>query len=884
MRTLTRFTTACLLCLLLPACLMTGDAEKSDVAARALTVLEKANSSLKRIVLDNGMICLIKEDGSAPVVSIQIWVGTGAIHEQEYLGAGISHAMEHMIFKGTKKRGVGDITREINDAGGKINAYTSSDRTVFHTDLPSKSWQVGLDVLADAVMNCSFPEEEWKKERDVILREFAMGKDDPRRVLYKLHARTAYTVHPYRFPTIGHEEVFKVITREDLFKFFGENYTPDNIITVVVGDINADEVEKYVRDVFKDFKRRRRPPVVLPKEPGQAAPRFARETGAYRVSRLEWGYHTITLSHPDTPALDILAAIVGSGRSSRLVREIKEKQGLVHSISAWSYTPREPGMFGISATFAPAKEKEVIAAVEEQVASWVDAEFSYSEIAKARRMTLTSELSDLQTMKGQARSYATGELYAGDARFAETYLRQLNDVTPQRLRDVARKYLRPQGRTLTILSPTRAGETETRTKTSQQVIEVRKTTLSNGIPLLVRTDSRLPFVYFCVALKGGLLSEQVSNRGITRLMANLLTRGTKTRSSEEIARQTESLGGQLYTFSGYNSFGLRAKCLSADAETFMATLADCLLNADFPPEEMTKEKRVQSAAIDQQLERPFYLAARALRGLVFPDHPYRWDALGSKETLAEIHRADLQKHLRNSVVTGNITVAVFGDIARDRAVSLAERYLAAVPARAVPGRKPHDSRAQLPARTKQRVPKEQSIFLAGFPGVSVADPRSDALTVVDSVLSGLSSDLSMEIREKRGLVYYVGSYQQMGTDPGIFVIYAGTREDAVPEVEKLIRAELKRLTEKGIREEEMKRARRRIIAEHEMGLQDNAGLAMTCALDELLGLGYDHTFSTADRFGALTLEDISKAAKSVFSTNSMAISVVLPAEEEKDKN
>ena len=879
---------------LLSACAMTRGPEGPDPTARALAVLEKANSSLKRVVLENGTICLIKEDRSAPVVAVQVWVGTGAIHEQEYLGAGLSHAMEHMIFKGTPKRKVGDITREINDVGGKINAYTSSDRTVFLVDLPSKSWRVGLDVLGDAVMNCSFPEEEWKKERDVILREHAMGKDDPNRVLYKLHARTAYTVHPYKFPTIGHEDVFQTLTREDLLEFFRRNYTPDNMMMVVVGDIDPEEVEKEIRTLFKDFKRRRRSPVVVPKEPPQTSPRFARGTGAYRVSRLEWSYHTVHLNHPDTPALDVLAAIVGHGRSSRLVQEIKEKQRLVHSIDAWSYTPREPGMFGISATFAPEKEKEALAAIEKEVLSWSSTDFSRDEIEKARRMTLTSELSELQTMRGQARGYATGELYANDARFSETYLRQLAGVIPQELREVARKYLLPRRRTLTILSPATAAEKKSTKSRATQIPKVEKVSLRNGVPLIVRTDSRLPFVYFCVALKGGLLSENEGNTGITRLMSNLLTRGTRTRTSEEIARHVESLGGQLYTFSGYNSFGLRAKCLADDAETFMATLADCLLNASFPPTEIDKQSQIQAAAIDQQHERPFFLAAKALRGLVFPGHPYRWDALGTKKTVAGITRTDLQEHLRKSVATANVVVAVFGDINRDRAVALAEKHLNAIPAAAErASARPavaegllhgsREPRPTLPARTKQRVPKRQAIFLAGFPGVAVNDPRRDALAIVDSALSGLSSDLSMQIREKRGLVYYVGSYQQIGIDPGMFVLYAGTREEAVSEVEKLIREEMNRLTGKGIRQEELERARRRIIAEHEMSLQNNSGLAMSCALDELLGLGYQHSFTTAERFEALTLKDVTDAARSVLSTNKMAISVVLPVEQKDEK-
>ena len=322
----------------------------ADNAARQpLDVLRHSNESVQRFTLDNGMVCLVKEDHTAPVVAIQIWVGSGSVNEGRMLGAGLSHFVEHMIFKGTPTRSPGDISREISDAGGDVNAYTAWDRTVFHTTLPSRNWKVGLDVLADAVMNATFPENEWKRERDVILREFAMNRDAPDRELYRLFESTAYRDHPYRFPVIGYEDIFKAATHKDLVSYFHNNYTPDNMIVVVVGNVPAAEMRQTLESTFAGFSRRPSDRAVLPTEPPQVAPRIARQTGNYEVGRLMWGYHATALNDPDTPALDVLADIVGDGLSSRLNREIREKQKLVYGIDASSLTLKDPGMFIISA-------------------------------------------------------------------------------------------------------------------------------------------------------------------------------------------------------------------------------------------------------------------------------------------------------------------------------------------------------------------------------------------------------------------------------------------------------------------------------------------------------------------------------------------------------
>ncbi|OVE76203.1 hypothetical protein BVX97_02095 [bacterium E08(2017)] len=859
--------------------LISAAADKTDAAL--LEVLKESNQSLVRFTLDNGMTCLVKEDHSAPVVSIQFWIGTGAIHEQEYLGCGISHAIEHMIFKGTEKRKPGDISKEISNAGGRINAYTGYDRTVFHTDLPSRNWKIGLDVLSDALMNTAFPEEEWIKEKDVILREIAMGYDNPDSVLLKLHMDAAFSIHPYKYPVIGYEDTFKTLEQKDLVAFYKRNYVSDNIIAVIVGDIDATEVSAALKETFKEFKRKPRAPIVLPVEPEQVSPRFERKTGDYKISRFYYSFPTVPIHHPDSALLDIIAIITGQGKSSRLSQKIKEELQLAHHINAWSYTPKESGMFGISGRFDPEKEAELLRAIDDEVKSWTEKNFTKKEIKKAKRRLLNSELTALQNMGGQADSYASGEFYASDPRYAEQYIAQINRVTASELRDAVKRYFVPERKTTSILSPDTeetmpASEAKDSRASSPSTIHK----LPNNVRVIVREDNKLPFVNICIAGKGGLLSENESNVGITALMSELLTRGTKARTAADIATDTESLGASISSFSGMNSFGLKAKSLSVDAEIIMRLLSDCLLNSQFPISEIEKQKQLQYAKIDQSTESPLYVAGKQLRELMYSGHPYQWDPVGTKATVRSLTRDALIKHAKHHIVSDNIVISVSGNIAETEALQLIKKFFSGIPRGTLAQKKRARVKPELPARIKTREPRQQAIILLGNPGIDVLDERYDAITFLQEAMSGLSSKLFVEIRDARGLAYFTGAYNRSGIDPGAYIMYAGTTEEAVPEVEALLKKEIKRVTSDGITKEELERTRNRLLSEHERSLQDPMQAAFMGALNELYGLGHEYYFSTPERYSAISSEDISSAAKSILSENSNVISIVLPEKKE----
>lgn len=847
------------------------------MAQDPVDVLKASNQGIRRVVLDNGLVVLLKEDRSAPLVAIQYWVGAGSIHEDENLGGGLSHYLEHMIFKGTETRGPGQVSQELADAGGEINAYTSNDRTVFHCTLPAGRWLVGLDVLTDAVFHPAFPADEWAREREVILREYDMSEDDPGRVIGRLTWETAFRVHPYRVPIIGWRDVLVTMNRDHLAAYHRRHYSPDNAILAVSGDIPVAEMEAAIRERVGKIPRTPRRPAVIPAEPPQLAERMARKTGSYEVVRINWVFHTTDLADPETPALDVLASATGSGRSSLLVKRLREDRQLVLDVEAWSYTPKDPGLFGISAECEPDKEAEVIAALRAEVARWQTEPFDAARIEQARREVLVGAIQQLAAMDGQAGAMASGEFYAGDPRHTEVYLEKVRQVSPEDLVRVARKYLRPENGSWAILAPERKVAPESGSGPAGD-LQIQPHVLSNGLHLVVREDPRLPMAYVSAVLGGGLLAEAEGQAGISQLTAELLTRGTSRHSAAELAELLEARAIELSTFSGRNSYGLSASGLSEDLPLMLEIVAECLLDSQFPADELDKQRVRQLAAIRRELERPMTHAQQMLREAFFPGHPYRFSVQGETETVGALTREAVQSHHRKLLGTSNLVLAVFGDVQTDAVRTLVDTHFAALPANTVQTWPPLPPAPQEPIRIEKRLPFKQTVLVRAWPGIAVGDPREDAVSVLMDALSGLSSDLFLEVRDKRGLAYFTGATQISGPVGGLFLIYAGTTEEGRAEVETQIEAQAERLRRDGPRLDEFARAIEQLLADQARMRQNNGSLAQQCALDELLGLGCLHSVEAAERLKRLEPEAVRAAAESVFIPGSTVTAVVLPGD------
>src|SRR5947209_15969988 len=284
-------------------------------------------STAQKHILPNGLTIIVQEDRSAPVASVQVWCATGSVDEHEHLGAGLSHILEHMLFKGTKTNPANAIAQKIQNVGGYINAYTSFDRTVFWIDVPKDGVPVALDVLADAMMNSTLPAEEYAKEQEVIRREFAMGMDDPDRMAGLLLFATAYQRHPYRFPVIGDLEIYNQLTQEQVMQYYKTRYVPNDLTFIVVGDVDAEKVRQQLADLFKPYSEKSLKPLFIPAEPPQLGRREVHQEFPTELTHLSLAWHIPEVTNPDVPALDLLSTILGDGRSSRLYRRVREDAG-----------------------------------------------------------------------------------------------------------------------------------------------------------------------------------------------------------------------------------------------------------------------------------------------------------------------------------------------------------------------------------------------------------------------------------------------------------------------------------------------------------------------------------------------------------------------------
>lgn len=816
--------------------------------------------------LPNGLELIVEEDHSAAVASVQAWVKTGSIHEGRWIGAGLSHYLEHLLFKGTETRKAHDFSRAVQDKGGYINAYTSFDRTVYWVDIPSRGASTALEMLSDALMNSTLPADEVVKEQEVIRREFAMGFDDPDSVSGKQMFATVFSAHPMRHPVIGHLDLFNQITRDDLVDYYQTRYAPNNIFFVVVGDVDADAIYAEVAAYFEKHPRRLLPDVFFPDEPVQLGRRENHMEFPTELTRLGLAWHVPGVTHADLPALDVLAVVLGGGRSSRLYRRLREDEGLVHGISAWCYTSATTGVFGMDAMLDPQLRETVQTRLLEMIKEIAVDGPAETELEKAKRQFLSHQINALSTMRGKAGDLGSNWLYARSLNFTHDYFAAVQQVNPSEIKRVAVKYFTDANLTITSLNPEGSLAKAGASAAGGKKEDIVKFELSNGLRVLVREDERLPMVSMVATFKGGLLAETDESNGLSRLFARTLLKGTKTRTADQIADTIEAAGGGIGAESGNNSFGANVKVLKPDFALGLDLLSDVLLNPTFPEKVIGREKEVMLAGIKADDEEITSVARNLLRAKLFDGHPFGLRGLGRAEAILAISRQDLLDYQKRIICAKNGVLAVFGAVKAEEIKAQLEAAFAAMPAGSplfetitkvsFPG-------ADLEVR--QAMPKTQAVLMVGFPGVDVFSPDREALELIDEACSDLGSRLFNRIREEMGLAYFVGSSNLMGLAPGAFTFYLGTDPAKLGEVRTALDDEIARLAEGGLNEEELARAKAKILGAQDIRTQSNDALAHSCALDELYGFGHTHYLGEKERVEAVTLEQIREVTQRIFS-------------------
>jgi len=820
---------------------------------------------IERTVLPNGLTVLVKPDASAELASVQVWVKTGSLHEGTHLGAGLSHYLEHMLFKGTARREGREIAATVQAHGGYINAYTTFDRTVYYIDLPSEHFEVAVDVLADAVLHSTLPADEAEREKGVILREIAMTQDEPDHRLWDAFFSTAFREHPYRQPIIGHKDVFSEVGHGALAAYYKDRYVPNNLAVVIVGDVDPAAATAAVQRHFGTAPRVRLAPVLVPEEPLQLAPRTLRRREAVEISRAVMGWPIPGLTHPDAPALDLLAMILGHGDSSLLWSEVREKAGLVHAIDASSWNPGSSGLFCISFT-CDAGRREASEASIGRVLARAGRALTPGRIRKALRQLVVGEIAARKTMGGQASRLGLAEVVVGDLGHSRSYFESLANIGPAELRRVLAAYLVPSRLTSVSIDP--AAGPDSAARPAANILATRgefiETRLRNGARLLLQRDTRLPNLHFRFLMQGGPAAEDPARRGSTALLATMLTKDTRKRTAAQVAEAIEAAGGSFFPFSGNNSLGLAAEVLPPDAEMALDLLAEALLHPAFRSSTLKIERDAQLAALRDDNDDVVTLSRKLLRRKFFGLHPMALDSDGEEPGVAAIGARDLSALHRRLCVGSNVVLAVAGDFDPARLGAKLRSFLTRIPAGPAPSFSvPFSGPAEAGEFTEIQA-RQQAVVLQAFPGPVRDAPDFFVGEVADELFSNMASRLFERIREKKSLAYFVRSARVTGADAAMFAFYAGTQPGREAEVVAEFDAEIARVSSGGVEEEELARCKARLRAGRRQGLQTNASRAMQAAIDVLQGRAADEWRRYDGLIDAVTVGSLAEFASRRF--------------------
>jgi len=840
--------------------------------------------------LENGMDVILAERHASPICTVQVWVRCGSMTEENLLGAGVSHYVEHMLFKGTARRKTHEMDREVRAAGGSLNAYTSTSRTVYHMTLPSSGFDVALDCLSDAVMNSTFPPGECKREREVIIKEIRRGEDSPGRVFYRYASRLLYRRHPRRHPVIGYLPLFKKLDRDDLVGYYRQHYVPNNMVFVAAGDFDAARTLEKVKRAFKDFARARYIAPRVPSEPLQVAPRSLTVRDAhFSEAQLMVAWPTVSFADDDMYPLDLAADVLGRGRTSRLHRRLVEKEKLAFSVSAGSYTPESRGFFEIRARCEEKNVPRVLEIIDEEIAGLKRGGILPREISRILARNRARAVFRRESVDGLASELAGNFLLTGNVNYGRIYRRRLARVTGKQASSALSRYLIPDRRSLLIVLPGQepdkpAGEEKEPAPAVPGRIpadgrKVVSSQLPGGARLLVCENHEDPVVALQAVFLGGARFEPADKVGLSSMMAAMLKRGTRRRSADELAETVAATGGSLSSWGGRNIFGVSGKFLREDLELGLQLTAEVLAEPTFPEDELAKLRQRRLAGIRRREKSLAALNGMLRNRLVYAPHPY--SRRTTSESTRGISRADLSGFHKQFCRPDNMVLCVAGDVTPRRARALVLKHFAGflkkpeqpLTAPDVPG---------IPAlkgavrKEEERALFRQAVVSLCFRGVNVADEDLYPLTVMEYVLGGMGGRLFSELRDRQSLAYSVGCYLDNSLDGGAIVFYIATKPSEVDKAIKAFWKEIDRLRDEPVGKEELRRAVNNIIGRQVRRRQSIGRVAQELAWKQLYGLKAEDYFSQHLKYRKVSREDVLRVARKYLDKRNYVIAITRP--------
>ncbi len=845
--------------------------------------------SVRRIVLPNGLRVLIRRDRTAPVAAIVTYVNAGYFDETDDV-VGIAHVLEHMFFKGTPTRGVGEIARQTKAVGGYLNAATIYDHTMYYAVVPSSGFVSALEIQADAYRHSLIEADELGRELEVIIQEAKRKVDNPGAVAMETLYELMHDRHRMRRWRIGREDGLRQLTQSDVVGFYRNFYRPSTTVLVVVGDVDESVAIDHINRLYGDIpagEPERRPG---PDEHGAPGFRFRDLDGDIAQTQLALGWRTVGTLHEDSAALDVLATVLGAGRASRLYRAVRERK-LVSGITAFNYTPADIGVFAIHAEGAPETAAAALDATWDQLRRLDSEGVGALELERARRITQSRWVRRLEDMEGQANYLAEWEALGG-WELGERHFERMLTTKAEDVVAVLRRYITEDRAAILTYRPRnappvgadadavrarlRAARPEPLTPTPPLALDggvaavaraskerteagVHIYRLSSGVPVLVKQRPDSLITYMGVFALGGASAESLPIAGRTLLMARTALKGTARRSAVQIAEAGELLGGSVGVSVGAESVGFTVSVPGAHAAAAMELLADVAENPRFDEAALETERAIALSDLatlhDDMYRYPMRLAAMT----AFAGHAYGVPSMGTEESLRAHTSADLRRWHQEQFLQAPNVIAIVGDAPPDDLAQLAANPFTRI-RHAPPTPLPVPEWTQEPLVTAEHREKAQTALVLTWPGPSRTDDARYDLAILAGVASGLGGRLFEELRDKQSLCYTVHAFPSEFRVSGTFNAYIATSPEKEEAARQGLLLELGKLRDDLVTHDELLRAQTYAIGVHQIRQQSGGAV-----LGEMVGAWLAGTLEDLElheaKIRAVTAEGIRSTAR-----------------------
>ena len=841
--------------------------------------------NVEQYYLDNGLKVLLKEDPHSPVTSIFVWVNTGSAYEDDNQ-RGLAHVHEHMIFKGTKNLKVGEISKQLEAHGGEVNAFTSYDETVYYTTISNDFIDVGLNILSECMYEATFDENELSKELEVILEEIKRGNDSPSNCLSEMIFKNTFSSTTYGLPIIGTPESVKAFKRADVKNFYDKWYQASNMHLVVVSGVKSSIVRPKIDKIFtsiRDGKVQR--PELLDKIDFSGL-KINIELKEVNEVYFAFSFKSKNANDPDSPVLDIVSHILGSGTSSLLYMELKERLSLVTSISSSHYSMRHSGVFMVSGTLIEKNIDKVIKEIIHNIQKVLSLDFEPTQIERAKNSILSDDLHENETVQGQAQTIGYLESLTGNLKSKKEYLDRIVDVSPDDISKVSSEFLTLENLNLNIIFPKESlikekqhfedlisnsfsRNTSIKNDRSESYLpkdysmsnilheKPKLLKLDNGIGLLVLQNKKTPLFSLRSISLGGLKYETQESNGKFSIMAELFERGSLGLTKDELSMKTEILASDIEGYSGKNTVGMKLLGPSANLNELVDIFSDVLCNPLFLDNELDIVKKDILSYLNRKKQNYAALAADKFYELLFPNHPYSMNQYGSESSVLEISSRQINEAYKGSIFKSNFLLSAVGNFDLDELVKCLDMSLDIKN----PESKIKKDLEFTPIKEDKIFEtklgdKQQSHIMIGTYAPSLESNDQYAFQVMNSCLSGMGGRLFVELRDKKSLAYTVSSFYSPAPSIGHFGVYIGCSPEKKDESIDAINLEISNLVSNGVTKSEIERAKNYLIGRNDISLQRNSAINTRISQGTFFGLGPEEPFEFSSKIRSVSLDEV----------------------------